>query len=522
MAFQSKSQRRILPEQFERLPSAGEAVSAVAPLQGRQIELRSQLYAGVAGMLIPTISQGPTWQDIAHDFQKPPSGDWTVWMLLAGRGSGKTRAAAEYVTDEIMSGRASVVGLIGPTAGDVRDVMVEGPAGLLKVAEQRGIQCFYQPSKRRVIWPEFGAAATLFSAQEPRRLRGPQHDLLWAEEIAAWQDAWQGDVEETTWNNAMFGLRLGQNPKAIITTTPKANKLTRELVKRAKEDDDYAISSGSTYANRKNLAPSFFKDVIRRYEGTRLGRQEIEGQLLEDVEGALWLHEWIDRGRIIRGDWYPLWRATFNRDVAPVKVRAPLPPNLLLPVPGMYEEEIEEPRVAPLPDLVKVVVSIDPNTTSNPTADVAGIVVAARGSDGDGYVFDDRSAIVGPTEWARLAIDAYHEWLADKIVAERNNGGEMVKITLRQHDENVPVDLVWASRGKITRAEPVASLYEQGRIHHVGAFPELEDEYCSFVPGAADVSPGRLDAAVWALTELFDLTADGPDQRSRKLVVIDG
>ena len=350
-------------------------------------------------------------------------------------------------------------------------------------------------------------------------MRGPQHDLIWAEEIAAWQDAWQGDSEETTWNNAMFGLRLGQAPKAIITTTPKANKLTRELVKRSKEDDDYVITTGSTYANRKNLAPSFFKDVIRRYEGTRLGRQEIEGQLLEDVEGALWQHEWIDAHRIPRGDWYPLWRAQFNREIKEPAVTPVLPSNLLLPVPGMYPEEVEEPRIAPLPDLVRVVVAVDPNTSSNPTADVAGIIVGARGSDGHGYIFDDRSAVFGPTEWSRAAIDAYHEWLADKIVAERNNGGEMVKITIRQHDEDVPVELVWASRGKVTRAEPVASLYEQGRVHHVGTFNELEDEYVTFVPGAADISPGRLDAAVWCLTELFDLTAEGPDQRSRELVV---
>jgi phage terminase large subunit-like protein len=515
------SQGRMRDEQRERLPSAREALDVFMPLQEQRVSLHDQLYLGVAGLLVPKHNEGPSRREMAHEFQLPPSGDWTIWMLLAGRGSGKTRAASENVTDAIMAGKANIIGLIGPTAGDVRDVMVEGPAGLLKIAEQRGIQCFYQPSKRRVVWPEFGATATLFSAQEPRRLRGPQHDYIWCEEIAAWQDAWQGDAEETTWNNAMFGLRLGQNPRAIITTTPKANKLTRELVRRAKEDTDYVITSGSTYANRANLAPSFFKDVIRRYEGTRLGRQEIQGQLLEDVEGALWEHSWIDRHRILRGDWYPKWRATFNRDIAPPKPVYPLPPNLMLPVPGMYPEYVEEPQVAPIPDLVKVVVGIDPNTTSNPTADVAGIIVGALGSDGHGYIFDDRSAVFGPTDWSRVAIEAYREWMADKIVAERNNGGEMVKITIRQYDEDelIPVDLVWASRGKITRAEPVAALYEQGRIHHVGTFDALEDEYVTFVPGAADISPGRLDAAVWVITDLFELTADGPDQRSRELVV---
>lgn len=505
------------------VPVTGDQVRAAMKKIPEHGTLLTALFAGMADMLQPPEQIDSQWLTIAHDFQKPPEGDWNIWLLVAGRGSGKTRAAAEWVTDRIFSGKGRYIELVGPTASDVRDVMVEGPAGLLRVAEARGIRCQYLPSKRRVVWPDYGATATMFSAEEPRRLRGPQGDTIWFEELAAFQDAWLGDAEETTWNNAMFGLRLGPDPKAVGTTTPKVNKLTRTLIERTTDPEaGYVMTRGSTYANQANLAPVFYQTIIKRYEGTRLGRQEIYGELLEDVEGALWAREWIDRTRINLGEWFPLWRSQLGG--VPLRLVDPpvpanltlLPPDLKAPLPPAVDPALR----APLPDLVRMVVAVDPNTTSDPEADEAGIVVAALGADGRGYVFDDRSATVGPMEWGLTAVETYHSWMADKLVAERNNGGEMVLITIRQFDPArlVHTELVWASRGKVTRAEPVAALYQQGRVSHVGRFDQLEDQLCLQVPGASR-SPGRLDALVWALTELFDLTITGPDQTDRTMII---
>lgn len=507
-----------LSRTFGSQAELGEMLPIVEEVRSQKVSLADQLYGGIAALLTPPKTVHKPWLEIAHDFQIPPDGVWSIWLMMAGRGSGKTRAAAELVTDRVMSGQSRVIGLIAPTAADVRDVMVNGPGGLVAVAEMRGIECVYQPSYRRVVWPAYGAHATMFSAEEPRRLRGPNHDFVWAEEVAAWQDAWKGDVEETTWNNAMLGLRLGDHAPAVVTSTPKPVKLMKQIVERAKVDpEDVRITTGSTYANRANLSKNFFKNTVSRYEGTRLGRQELMGELLEDVEGALWQHEWIDATRIIRGDWYPWWRGTYDR-VPQRMVTKKLPSNLLLPTPDMIEIPEPLPYDVPLPEMPRVVLAIDPNTSDDPNADEAGIVVAALGADGRGYLLDDRSELAGPTEWAKTAVYAYHEWLVDKAIAERNNGGEMVAITLHQVDPNVNVELVWASRGKTTRAEPVAALYEQGRISHVGEFPELEDELCSWVSGSP-TSPGRLDAVVWAFTNLFNLTLKGTENRSRKLMV---
>ena len=383
----------------------------------------------------------------ARPNQLSPAGSWRVWMLLAGRGFGKTRCGAEWIRSQVKAGRRRIA-LAAPTAADVRDVMVEGESGILAIHPDRE-RPLYEPSKRRLTWP-CGALATTYSADEPERLRGPQHDAAWCDEIGAWR------YGEDAWNMLMFGLRLGNDPQVVVTTTPRPTKLIRELVK----DPTCVVTRGSSYENRSNLAPAFFDQIVRRYEGTRLGRQELNAELLEDTPGALWSHCIIDAARL---------------PAAPI--------------------------------LTRVVVAIDPAVTLGEESDETGIVVAGKDARGHGYVLADISGRYQPTEWARLAITAYRTHKADRIVAERNNGGDMVEATIRMVDPNVPVTMVWASRGKVTRAEPVSALYEQGRAHHVGVFPQLEDQMTNFTTDfdrkAAGYSPDRLDSMVFALTELL-------------------
>jgi phage terminase large subunit-like protein len=507
-----------------------------------QLDLSDRMYASLGQILAPDEHESiiPDWRDIAHEFQIPPTDEWWIWALVSGRGAGKTRAASELTIEKILSGEVRNPGLIAPTASDARRIMVSGPAGLIAIASLRGLVAVHEPSKSRVVFPELNVVADIFSAETPERLRGPQHDWLWMEEVGAWQDAYKGDVEETTWNNAMLGLRMGDAAQAIVTSTPKPNKLMQHIFELAKKGD-IVITTGSTYANRANLSKNFFKQVVERYEGTRLGRQEIYGELLEDIEGALWKREWIDATRIHKGEWWKTWRDDYigNKGIPPPPPEPPLPSNLSLPVPEMQRKNArrdqwlkQERSRSPLPDFLRVVIGIDPNTTSNPQADEAGIVVVALGVDGHAYVLDDRSGIMGPTDWAKAALDSYHYWLADKLVAERNNGGEMVKITLEQVDYRptvwmhraipppsmVNIELVWASRGKVTRAEPAAALYEQGKVHHVGELKLLEDQLVTYTPGQS-MSPGRLDALVWCLTDLYDLRISRDIEQDRRLRV---
>lgn len=405
-------------------------------LDGRSI------FAGIADAL------ESDWQASARPEQLPPLGDWwTVWLYLAGRGAGKTRSGAEAVREWVESGNCGRVALIAPTQADARDVMVEGESGLLAIAPNSN-RPIYEPSKRRLTWPN-GAMATMFSAEEADRLRGPQHDGLWADELAAWKGA------QSVWDMAMFGLRLGKHPRAIVTTTPKPVQLLKALLKR--EGQDVVISRGSTFDNRANLAPSFFSQIVKRYEGTRLGRQELNAELLDDVQGALWTRDLIEAARV--------------------------------------------PAGAPI-DFKRIVVAIDPAITVSEESDETGIVVAGLGWDDRGYVLEDLSGKYSPTDWATKAIAAYRRWRADRIVAEVNQGGQMVESTLRVVDPNAPVRTVHAKRGKLIRAEPVSALYEQRRVHHVGAFDELEDQLCSFAPGVSD-SPDRLDALVYAISDLM-------------------
>jgi phage terminase large subunit-like protein len=327
--------------------------------------------------------------------------------------------------------------------------MVEGESGLLAVCDRYAFRPKYEPSKRRLTWPN-GAMATTYSADEPDRLRGPQHDGFWADEVAAWD-------RPEAWDMLQFGLRLGMNPRGVATTTPKPVRVVRDLLDQQR-DGTVVVTAGSTYDNAPNLAPAFLAQIVRRYEGTRLGRQELLGELLLDVPGALWTAVQIDTDRV---------------------ADAPL-----------------------LERMTRVVVGVDPAASANEDSDETGIVVAAVAEDGDGYVLTDATLRATPLEWARRVVDAFDQWQADRVVAEANNGGLMVAQTLHTVRPSLPITLVHASRGKLPRAEPVAALYEQHRVHHVGLFPELEDQMTSY-DGSAKVSPDRMDALVWALSELM-------------------
>jgi phage terminase large subunit-like protein len=382
------------------------------------------------------------WRYWARPEQLPPAGEWRTWLVLAGRGFGKTRTGAEWVRSEAEAGRRGRIAVVGPTAADARDVMVEGESGLLAIAP-RHARPTYEPSKRRLTWPN-GALATLYSADEPDRLRGPQHDGAWCDEAGVWK-------APEAWDMLLFGLRLGHDPRVVVTATPKPVQLIRDLV----ADPHTVMTRGSTFDNADHLPRAFLEQVVGRYEGTRLGRQELHAELLDDVEGALWSRAML-----------------------------------------------EACRVRTAPDMQRVVVAIDPAVTSGEHADETGVIVAGLGVDGHGYVLADLTCRLSPEGWARRAITAYREHAADRIVAEVNNGGDLVEATLRAVDRTVSYRKVSASRGKRVRAEPVAALYEQGRVHHVGGYPHLEDQMCSYAPDHYDGSPDRLDALVWAITEL--------------------
>jgi phage terminase large subunit-like protein len=401
----------------------------------------------IAGQLADALSDGG-WRSRARASQLPPEGDWLVWLLLTGRGWGKTWTASSWI-NEIAMASVCRIALIGATASDVRDISIEGDSGVLRTAPDH-FRPIFEPSKRRIEWPN-GSVAHSFSAEEADRLRGPQFHYGWLDELASFQN------DQDVWDMFQFGLRLGHHPRCIVTTTPKPKKLLKELIGRP----DVAVVTGSTYENADNLAPAFLQAVRTKYEGSRLGRQELHAELLLDVPGALWTRDMIDRAN---GSWK-------------------------------------------LPDMKRVVVAVDPSGTrgAEDQGDSVGIVVAGLGSDGFGYVLADRTCKLSPEGWGREAVKAYREFKADRIVAERNFGGAMVEHVIRTVDRNVSYQEVTASRGKIVRAEPVASLYEQGRVRHAGAFPQLEDELCGMTSDGyvGDGSPDRADALVWAISQLM-------------------
>lgn len=390
------------------------------------------------------------WDWFGRPDQQLPHGTWVTWLILAGRGWGKTRTGAEAVRVWVQS--YPYVNLIGATLDDVRDVMIEGESGILAICPKHERP---QYVGRQLRWPN-GAKSLIFTADEPERLRGKQHMKLWADELCAWR-------YPESWEQAELGLRLGDNPQAVVTTTPKPTKELRKLV----ADPTTLVTKGVTDDNIGNLAQTYIDKIIAKYRGTRLGRQELNAEILSDNPGALWKRSDIDRL-----------------------------------------------RVAKAPAMKRITVNIDPSTTSNKTSDEAGITVTGLGVDDHGYLLADESIRGTPTEWASVAVAAYHKWLADCIIGEANNGGDMIETVVRMVDKSVNYRKVHASRGKITRAEPISALYEQDKCHHVGFFPILEDQMCDYDPKTAKYSPDRMDSAVWGFTELMTVATSEPGIRS--------
>ena len=391
------------------------------------------------------------WSFWARPNQLAPPGDWVYWLILAGRGAGKTRAGAEAVRDWVRT--YPIVNLIGPTRDDVRDVMVLGESGVLACCP-RGERPRYLRASGRLCWPN-GATSQLFSAEEPDRLRGKQHMKLWCDELAAWRypDAFE---------QALLGLRLGDRPQVVITTTPRPIKLIKQLL----NDKDAVVTHGVTFDNAQHLAQAFLKRIAARYEGRAIGRQELFAEILEETPGALWTRDLIERHRIAASA-----------------------------APGDYAE---------------IVVAVDPPATTGARADECGIIVAAKAANGEIYVLADLTSQGDtPAGWAGRVAAAYRNFRANRVVAEVNNGGAMVADVLRQTEPTLPVRSVTATRGKYLRAEPVATAYERGLVHHAGIFAKLEDQLCALTPDfgarAAGYSPDRADALVWAIADLLGL-----------------
>lgn len=405
--------------------------------------------------------------DIAFDWsfwrrpdQAEPAGDWRCWLLLAGRGFGKTRTGAEWVRARAEADGRLRIALVAATMADARAIMVEGESGLLSIAPQ-AMRPTFEPSLHRLVWPN-GAMAKLYSAAEPEGLRGPEHHIAWADECAKWDNA------DAVWDNMAMSLRLGTAPKVVATTTPRPVPLIRRLMGEA----GVTTTRGRMADNALNLAEPFVDAMQSVYAGTRLGRQELDGELIDDVDGALWTRAMIAAASTDR-----------------------------------------------TPDLVRVVIGVDPPAGSK--GDACGIVAVGLGEDGRAYVLADASlGGASPEGWARKVAQVGEKWTADRIIAEANNGGDMVESVLRGAAHSLPVRLVHAARGKVARAEPVAALYERGKVRHAGRFPELEDELCGLCTGGAYHGPGRspdrADALVWAVTELM-LKPSGPEPRVRVL-----
>jgi phage terminase large subunit-like protein len=405
------------------------------------------------------------WSFWARPNQVPPEGDWNTWMVLAGRGFGKTRMGSEWIRKLAHENPGCRIALVAETAADARDVMIKGDSGLLSV-DPTLTEDSWSPTNRCLTWPN-GSKAYTYNGTTPDQLRGPQHHFAWVDELAKFE------YMQDAWDQLMFGLRLGEHPKVLVTTTPRPLPLIKKLV----EAEDTVVTRGATLDNAANLASSTVKALYDRYQGTRLGRQELDGEILGDIPGALWNRELIDNARV---------------------------------------KEAPE-------DLERVFVAVDPATSSNEGSDEHGIVVVGLARDDDGYahgyVLEDASMKGSPEEWAKQAIRMYRKWEADKIIAEKNQGGDMVASVLKAQERTIPIKLVHASRGKVVRAEPISALYEQGRIHHVNSHDLLEDQMCTFsvdqVRNSSTGSPDRVDALVWGLTELFEKIAGRPSRRNR-------
>ncbi len=421
---------------------------------------RAALFAGVDEDGLAALDH--EWKFWARPGQMAPPQPWTTWVVMAGRGFGKTRAGAEYARGWAERDPSARIALVGATYSDARATMVEGESGLIAIAPP-GRRPVYEASRRRLVWPN-GAQAFLYSAEEPDSLRGPQHHFAWGDEICKWTRG------RETWDNLRMGLRLGDAPRAVATTTPKPLPFLKGLL----TEPGTVVTRGTTRDNALNLPGTYLRAVEMAYGGTRIGRQELDGELIEEVAGALWSRALL-----------------------------------------------EACRVRTLPGLGRVVVAVDP-PAGGAAADACGIVVVGRGHDGRAYVVADRSVQgLSPEGWARAVVGAAGDYDADRVVAEANNGGDMVAAVLRGVEAGLPVKLVRASHGKVARAEPVAALYEAGRVSHVGALAALEDQMCGMVAGGTYAGPGRspdrADALVWALHELMLAGAAGAGPGMRPL-----
>ncbi|HJK50268.1 MAG TPA: terminase family protein [Methanocorpusculum sp.] len=394
------------------------------------------------------------WLQKARPAQLPPPGNWSVWFYMAGRGAGKTRAGSEWVTLLAETCPGIRIALVASSAGDARDVMIEGESGIMECTSPT-CRPLYEPSKRRLTWPN-GSIATTFSGENPEELRGPQFHFAWCDELGKWR------YQDEAWSNLRLATRLGSHPQTFISTTPRTTPRLRAIL----ADPNTVLTTGTTYDNRENLAESFYTQIITEYEGTRLGRQELMGELLLDHPGALWTWEMIEPHRI----------------TDPTRQ---------------------------LPTMNRIVVGVDPAVTDDPnTSDETGIIVAARGINGHFYVLDDQSLISSPLGWASAVAATYHRHRASLVVAEENNGGKLIEENIRRMDTRMNYRGVRAMVNKQARAEPIVLLYERGIVHHVGNFTDLEQQMTEWDPAEASQhrgrrkSPDRVDALVWALTEL--------------------
>lgn len=412
-----------------------------------------RIAAFVEGLDEKEIAEWPfDWRTWARANQLAPDDDWRVWLVMAGRGFGKTRLGAEWVRGVAETDPEARIALIGSSLHEARSVMVEGESGLLSIGAPWR-RPTYESSVRRLTWPN-GAQAFLYSAGEPEALRGPQHSHAWCDEIAKWDN--MSNRALSTWDNLLMGLRLGSDPRLVATTTPRPVPLVARIVGQR---EDVVVTRGTTFDNAANLPERFIEAMRKTFGGTMLGRQELLGEMIEDLAGALWSRRLIEGGR---------------EDVAPPCTR--------------------------------IVIGVDPPASAH--GDACGIVVCGIGDDRIARVLADCSVEqASPERWARAVVNAAQAWSADRVVAEANQGGEMVSAVLRAAQANLPLRLVHASRGKAARAEPVAALYEAGRVRHAGMFARLEDELCGMMPGGEYQGPGRspdrADACVWALTELM-------------------
>lgn len=429
-------------------------MAAIYELSKRRVLSSLDRAADLLDRMSNSEGENRNWRKLARDKQQPPAGDdWLIWMLMAGRGFGKTWTGANWILEQALAHPDSEWAIIAPTFRDVRKTCIEESSGVLHHL-QPGELVNYRRNELQIMLSN-GATIYGYSADQPERIRGANLWGAWCEELGSWR-------YEETWHEGLIpALRKGERPRVIVTTTPRPTKLIKYLVKLT--DGSVHITRGSTWENRAHLSEAALKGLEARYGGTRLGRQELEGELLEDIEGALWKRGQIDEDRLRHHD-----------DV---------------------------------PDLVRVVVGIDPAVTSKAGSDEYGIVICGMDATGHGYVLGDYSMSASPNTAIRRAIQGFNAFNGDLLVGEVNNGGDWIETAVRAISHDVPFKAVRATRGKLIRAEPVSALYEQHRIHHVGSFPELEDQMCDWTPLDLD-SPDRMDALVWAFTEMFQLGGD--------------